>query len=100
MSSTSSTTVSSDRVRNNTALSRYELDVDGALAFANYRLSRGSVIITHTETPPALRGQGIASRLVKGALEQIRADGLKVVAGCGFVVDYLQKHPEFSDIAS
>lgn len=28
----------------------------------------------------------------------IRADGLKVVAGCGFVVDYLEKHPEYSDM--
>jgi hypothetical protein len=28
----------------------------------------------------------------------IRADGLKVIAGCGFVVDYLRKHPEFSDL--
>lgn len=87
-------------VRNNTALSRYELDVDGATAFANYRLSPGKVIITHTETPRALRGRGIASQLIQGALEQIRADGSKVVAGCGFVVDYLEKHPEFSDVAA
>ncbi len=87
-------------VRNNTALSRYELDVDGAIAFANYRLAPGKVIITHTETPRALRGRGIASQLVQGALEQIRADGLKVVAGCGFVVDYLDKHPEFADVAA
>ena len=87
-------------VRNNPALSRYELDVDGSTAFANYRLAPGKVIITHTETPPALRGRGIASKLVKGALEQIRADGLKVVAACGFVVDYLDKHPEFADVAA
>lgn len=87
-------------VRNNTALSRYELDVNGATAFANYRLAPGAVVITHTETPPALRGRGIASKLVKGALEQIRADGLKVVAGCSFVADYLNKHPEFSDLAA
>lgn len=87
-------------VRNNTALSRYELDVDGTTAFANYRLAPGKVIITHTETPRALRSRGIASRLVRGALEQIRADGLKVVAGCGFVVDYLDKHPEFADVAA
>lgn len=87
-------------VRNNTALSRYELDADGATAFANYRLAPGKVIITHTETPPALRGRGIASRLVQGALEQIRADGLKVVAGCSFVADYLDKHPEFADVAA
>ena len=49
--------------------------------------------------PRALRGRGIASELVQGALQLIRADGLKVVAGCGFVVDYLHKHPEFSDLA-
>jgi hypothetical protein len=87
-------------VRNNTALNRYELDVDGATAFAEYRLLPGKVIITHTETPRALRGRGIASRLVQGALEQIRADGMRVVAGCGFVVDYLDKHPEFADVTA
>ena len=85
-------------VRDNKSRQRFELDVEGTMAFANYRLAPGSVIITHTETPPALRGRGIASRLVKGALEMIRADGLKVVAGCGFVVDYLEKHPEYSDM--
>jgi predicted GNAT family acetyltransferase len=86
-------------VRDNKALGRFELDVDGAVAFANYRLAPGRVIIIHTETPRALRGRGIASQLVQGALHLIRADGLKVVAGCGFVVDYLRKHPEFEDLA-
>lgn len=90
--------MSANPVHNNTALSRYELDADGAIAFANYRLTPGAVIITHTETPYALRGRGIASKLVHGALEQIRTDGLKVIAGCGLVVDYLNKHPEFADI--
>jgi predicted GNAT family acetyltransferase len=85
-------------VRDNIALSRFELDVEGAVAFANYRRTPGTVIITHTETPRALRGRGIASELVQGALELIRADGSKVVAGCGFVVDYLRRHPEFSDL--
>jgi predicted GNAT family acetyltransferase len=87
-------------VHDNKAQSRFELDVEGAIAFANYRLAPSTVVITHTETPRALRGRGIASALVKGALELIRADGLKVVAGCGFVVDYLQKHPEFSDLVA
>ena len=86
------------QVRDNKSRRRFELDVEGTVAFANYRLTPDTVIITHTETPRALRGRGIASELVKGALEIIRADDLKVVAGCGFVVDYLQKHPEFSDM--
>jgi predicted GNAT family acetyltransferase len=85
-------------VRDNKAQSHFELDVEGGVAFANYRAMPSAVIITHTETPRALRGQGVASELVKGALELIRADGQKVIAGCGFVVDYLRKHPEFSDL--
>ena len=87
-------------VRDNNALSRFEMDVDGAVAFANYRLTPQAVIITHTETPRALRGRGIASELIKGALDLIRADGRKVIAGCGFVVDYLYKHPEFADLSA
>jgi uncharacterized protein len=39
-------------------------------------------------------------RFAPRALELIRTDDLKVVAGCGFVADYLQKHPEFSDLVA
>jgi uncharacterized protein len=88
------------KVRNNTAQSRFELDVEGGIAFANYRATPSAIIITHTETPRALRGRGIASKLVEGALELIRADGHKVIAGCGFVVDYLSKHPEYGDLVA
>jgi uncharacterized protein len=87
-------------VRDNKAQSRFELDVEGRIAFANYRLTPQAVIITHTETPPALRGRGIASELIKGALELIRADGRKVIAGCGFVVDYLRDHPQEQDLTA
>jgi uncharacterized protein len=87
-------------VRDNKARQRFELDVEGQVAFANYRPTREAIIITHTETPRALRGRGIASELVKGALELIRADGHKVIAGCSFVVDYLGKHPEYRDLVA
>ena len=85
-------------VRDNKALGRFELDVEGALAFANYRVTPQALIITHTETPRALRGLRIASELIKGSLDLIRADGHKVIAGCGFVVDFLYKHPEYADL--
>ena len=85
-------------VRDNKVKSRFELDVDGGVAFANYRSTPAAVIITHTETPAALRGHGIASELIEGALALIRSDGRKVIAGCGFVVDYLRKHPESADL--
>ena len=85
-------------IRDNKALSRFEMDVENGMTFANYRRTPSTVIITHTETPRALRGRGIAPELVDGALQLIRADQLKVVAGCGFVADYLHKHPEFADL--
>jgi predicted GNAT family acetyltransferase len=87
-------------VRDNAAQSRFELDVEGSTAFATYRLTPQAVIITHTETPWALRGRGIATELVAGALQIIRGDGRKVVAGCSFVSDYLRKHPEFADLVA
>lgn len=90
-----SDTLASNSVRDNAARQRFELDLGGALAFANYRRAPGVVIITHTETPAALRGRGIASRLVEGAFELIQAQGDKVVAGCSFVADFLAQHPEW-----
>jgi predicted GNAT family acetyltransferase len=85
-------------VRDNKMQSRFELDVEGGVAFANYRATPAAIIITHTETPSALRGHGIASQLIEGALALIRADGRKVIGACGFVVDYLRKHPEYGDM--
>ena len=85
-------------VRDNKAQNRFELDVEGAMAFANYRLAPSTEIITQNETPRPLRARGVASEMVQCAQELIRADGSKVVAACGFVVDYLRKHPEYADL--
>jgi uncharacterized protein len=85
-------------VRNNAALGRYELDVEGHTAVAYYRRSGGVVTFTHTEVPHELSGRGIGSRLARGALDAVRAEGLKVVAKCPFMAAYIAKHPEFADL--
>ena len=87
-------------VRDNQALSRFEIDANGVTAFANYKLGDGVVAILHTETPVQARGQGIASKLVAGALDIIRARGLKVIPRCAFARDYVAKHPEVSDLVA
>jgi predicted GNAT family acetyltransferase len=88
----------SDTVRDNPALSRFELEVDGHVAAAYYELKAGVITFRHTEVPPELSGHGIGSKLVRGALDAARAQGRKVVAKCPFVAGYMAKHAEFNDL--
>jgi uncharacterized protein len=88
----------SDTVRNNPAQSRFELDLDGRTAVSYYQLKPSVITFMHTEVPQELSGRGVGSKLVRGALELARAQGLKVVAKCPFVAAYLAKHPEFNDL--
>jgi predicted GNAT family acetyltransferase len=85
-------------VVNNKAHHRYELVVDGHLAAAHYSIADGVITFTHTEVPPELGGKGIGSKLVGRALDQVRADGLRVVAQCPFVKAYIEKHPADADL--
>jgi uncharacterized protein len=90
--------MAAEEVRDDRARRRFELDVDGATAFAAYRLEGPNIVFTHTEVPEALSGRGIGSRVIHDALEQVRVEGLKVVPRCTFVDAYIAKHPEVQDL--
>ena len=85
-------------VRNNTALGRFEQDVGGGVSFATYRLSPRAITIMHTEVPAAMRGSGVGSQFIRRVLEEVRAQGLKVVPQCSFVRAFMTKNPEFNDL--
>ncbi|PAX07763.1 GNAT family N-acetyltransferase [Sphingomonas lenta] len=85
-------------VRRNDAEQRYELEIDGLTAIAAYRMEDGAVAFTHTVVPPELEGRGIGSRLIKGALDDVRARGLRFVPLCTFVAGYAERHPEVRDL--
>ncbi len=87
-----------DTVLNNTDKNRYELSVDGHLAATYYRIADGVITFVHTEVPDTLAGRGVGSKLVKGALDQVRAAGLKVVPQCPFVRAYIERHPDYADL--
>ena len=50
------------------------------------------------EPTPELGGKGVGSKLIKGALDQVRAEGLKVIAQCPFVNAYIEKHQDYADL--
>ena len=82
----------------NRAHHRFELDVDGHVAMSFYKLAEGVITFVHTEVPPELGGEGVGSRLIQGALDQVRAEGLKVVAQCPFVKAWIGKRSEYQDL--
>ncbi len=85
-----------DTVSNNAAQHRFELEVDGHIAAAYYERSGDVITFEHTEVPAELGGKGIGSKLVKGALDHVRAEGLKVVAQCPFVKGWIGKHSDYA----
>jgi predicted GNAT family acetyltransferase len=86
-------------IRDNAEKSRFEADLgDGSFGIAEYRLSHGKIVFTHTEVPPAHEGQGIGSALIRYALKSARERGLKVIPVCPFFADYIEKHAEEQDL--
>ena len=86
-------------VQRNDDLSRYEGRVGGELVTVAHFVRTGEVVdITHTRTRQRWRGQGLAVKVTEAALADIRADGWKVRATCGFTADYLHTHPEHADL--
>ncbi|KJC37516.1 acetyltransferase [Bradyrhizobium sp. LTSP849] len=83
---------------NNRGQHRYELELEGHLAATYYEIEGDVITFVHTEVPPELGGKGVGSKLIKGALDQVRAAGLRVVAQCPFVKAYIEKHPEYQDL--
>jgi predicted GNAT family acetyltransferase len=78
---------------------RYEARLgDRVVGFAEYRAVRGRLIMFHTEVDPAFEGRGVGGRLASGALDDIRARGLKVTVKCPFIGAFIQRHPEYQDL--
>jgi hypothetical protein len=79
--------------------SRFEIHLDGTLAgFVAYRTGRGTITFAHTEIEGAFEGQGLGSKLVRGALDAARSRGLAVLPQCPFVRGWLQKHEDYLDL--
>jgi uncharacterized protein len=80
---------------------RYEIEVDGEVAgFLMYRLEPGVIELVHTDVAPKWEGKGVGGALVKGALDDVRARGLKMRPFCPFVRAYIKRHPEYQDLVA
>ena len=78
---------------------RYLVTIDGHTAEMTYsKAGTSRIIIDHTGVPDALRGQGAGQALVKQAVEDARAAGIKIIPLCPFAKAQIEKHPEWQDV--
>ena len=86
------------RVVDNAAHERFELEIDGQIAFADYQRRGTVVIVPHVEAPVALRGTGASAELMEGVLALLRSRGETIVPVCSWAAAYLRRHPEHQDL--
>lgn len=85
-------------IQDNVAAGRFEMPTHAGPAFISYRQTGDVVSLDHAEVPPALRGSGIASKLVLGVFDMLRASNRRMIPRCGYVRTVAQRHPEYTDL--
>ncbi len=79
-------------VTNNIPARRYELALEGGVAFADYTKQGNRLMITHVEVPGALQGQGIAATLMQEVVSDAKKQGLEIVPVCSYAAAYMKRH--------
>ena len=88
----------SETLTDNVARGRFELGTDGAKGFIDYLRSGSTLFLNHVEVPTALAGQGLGTRLVRGALDLIRSRGERMVPVCPFIKAFVRRYPAYADL--
>lgn len=74
---------------------RFNLEVDGHVAYEVFERFPGGIAYLHTIVPKELEGRGVGSALVKYILDYAAENKLKVRPDCPFVKAYIDRHPEY-----
>jgi predicted GNAT family acetyltransferase len=77
---------------------RFEIERNGKVAYLEYSLAGNILVLAHTEVPVKLRHMGLAPTLAETALQWARERNLRVDIICPTVLQYVAKHPEYSDL--
>ncbi|WPB57412.1 GNAT family N-acetyltransferase [Xylophilus sp. GOD-11R] len=78
---------------------RWEARIGESLAgFCAYDREPDRIVFTHTVVQPEFEGRGVGSALAERALDDARAQGLKVRPSCRFIAAYIERHPQYADL--
>ena len=82
-------------MKNDVEKGRIWTEVEGYVAYVDYRVADQVLDVRHTIVPKEIGGRGIASQLVKAAYDYAAEQGLQPVATCSYAVKWLERHPEY-----
>lgn len=78
---------------------QYLVTLDGSpVGLIDYTLADGVADFTHTEVNPETQGQGIAGQLTRYALDDVRAQGWRLIPTCPYTRSWVDRHPEYADL--
>jgi len=88
-------------IRDNPDEHRFELRVGDEIAgVAEYVLSPGTIVFTHTVVEEKWNGRGLGTRLARHVLDEAQRRGLRVRPKCPFIRSYIDRHPEYGDLVA
>ena len=82
----------------NAARHRFEMVVDGQIAYVTYVRHGDRLTLMHTEVPKALGGRGIGSALARAVLDEIRRRGVRITPECEFMAGFIERNPDYADL--
>lgn len=82
----------------NDATNRFELTVDGFIAFIDFKQVDQLIKLIHTEVPEELGGRGVAAALVEKTLVYLETNNFTLYPYCPYVYAYIKKHPEWKRV--
>jgi len=87
-------------VRHNEKKRMFYIEIDKDVAHLDYAITGDKMDLYHTFTPPHLRGNGLAGKIVEFAFNFAKQNNLKVIPSCPFIPSFLERKPEYIKLVS
>lgn len=73
---------------------------DGSQAMAQYSLSADgrTMNLYHVFVPPSARGQGVAAKITRAALDYAQSQGWKVIPSCPYAASFIAAHEPYQPL--
>lgn len=87
------------RLVHNSGNTQYELFIgDERVGYVDYELSGDLVVMHSTFVDDDHKGQGLGGEIVAAAMDDVRAQGRKIIVQCPFIEGWLNHHPQYRDL--